>query len=100
MTINVYDVGDLVTVSGAFTDVAGLPADPATVSLAFVDPSGNVTTYLYLTDVQVVKDSTGNYHVDVNADEAGDWHYRWIATGTGQGAQLGQFAVKPRQVGP
>lgn len=99
MTINVYDVGDLVTVSGAFTDTSDDPADPSTVSLAYTDPSGNVTTLVFGVDADVVKDSTGNYHVDVSVDEAGDWHYRWISTGTGQGAQLGQFAVKPRQVG-
>lgn len=98
MSINVYDVGDLVTVSAAFTDVNGDPADPAAVSLAFEDPAGTVTTYVFGTDPEVVKDSVGNYHVDIDADSAGDWHYRWIATGAGQGAQIGQFAVKPRQV--
>ncbi len=98
MGINVYDIGDLVTVRGAFTDAAGLPADPAAVSVAYEDPSGNVTTLVYGVDAAVVKDSTGNYSLEISIDEAGDWHYRWIATGTGQGAQLGQFAVKNNQV--
>lgn len=98
MSINVYDVGDLVTVRGAFTDANDDPADPSALSFAFEDPSGNVTTYVYLTDAQLVKDSVGNYSVEVSVDEPGDWHYRWIATGTGQGAQIGQFAVKPQQV--
>lgn len=98
MTINVYDVGDLVTVEGAFTDANDDPADPAAVSFAFEDPAGTVTTYAYQADPEIVKDSTGNYHVDVSATAAGDWHYRWIATGAGQGAQIGQFMVKPQQV--
>lgn len=95
MSINVYDVGDLVTVSGEFTDVNDEPADPAGVSMAFRDPSGNATTYVFGTDAEVVKDSTGNYHVDLSIDEAGDWFYSWIGSGAGQGAEAGQFSVKP-----
>lgn len=98
MTINVHDVGDLVRVTGTFTDSADLPADPTALSFAFKDPSGSVTTYVFPTDAQLVKDSVGIYHVDVDVVEPGDWHYRWISTGAGQGAQIGQFMAKPNQV--
>jgi hypothetical protein len=98
MTINVYDIGDNVKMTGAFTDSNDDPADPSGVQLAYEDPSGNVTTLVYGVDAAVVKNSTGSYYVELEVDEAGDWHYRWIATGTGKGAQIGQFAVKPQQV--
>lgn len=100
MTINVYDVGDVPRISGAFTDANDDPADPSAVSLAYTDPSGNVTTLVYGVDAALVKASTGNYYAEITADETGDWHYRWVSTGTGAGAQIGQFAVKPRQVTP
>jgi len=98
MSINTYDIGDVARVSAAFTDVNDAAADPSTVSLAFKDPSENVTTYIYGTDAEVVKDSTGNYHVDIALDEAGTWHYRWVSTGTGATAQEGELVVKPRKV--
>jgi hypothetical protein len=95
MAINTYDVGDLVKVSVLFTDVNDEPADPATVSLAFSDPSGNSLTYDYGSDPEVVKNSTGSYYVELSIDEAGDWFYRWYSTGAGQGSEQSQFAVKP-----
>lgn len=98
MTISVYDIGDNVKVTGAFTDANDDPADPSGVQFAYEDPSGNVTTLVYGVDAAVVKNSTGSYYVEIEVDEAGDWHYRWIGTGTGKGAQIGQFAVQPQQV--
>ncbi len=98
MGINVYDIGDYPKISGAFTDENDVAADPSDVSLAYEDPSGNVTTLVYGVDAALVKASPGNYYAEIEADEAGDWHYRWIATGTGAGAQEGQFVVRPRMV--
>lgn len=89
---NHYDAGDLVRVSGAFKDSAGTAIDPSVVKFKFKRPdTGAVTTYTYGTDSQLVKDSVGNYHVDVSADAAGAWRYRFYSTGTGQAAEQGQF---------
>lgn len=97
MSITIYDIGDVARITATFTDVAGVPADPSAVSLVYEDPSGAVTTHVFGTDAEVVKSSTGVYYEDVPIDEAGDWHYRWLATGTGAGAQQGQLMVKPTQ---
>jgi len=91
---NSYDKGDLVRISAAFTNSAGTAIDPTAVLCKFTDPSGNTTTYTYNTDAELVKDSTGNYHVDIDADEAGLWYYRFYATGTGQSAAEDNFHVK------
>ena len=94
---NTYDVGDLVRVTGTFTNSAGAAADPTAVLFKYKDPSGNKTTLTYGTDVSVVKSSTGVYYVDVNVDEIGYWYYRWQATGTGQSAGESYFiAQAPR----
>ncbi len=58
-------------------------------------PAGVTTTYVYLTDNELVKDSTGKYHVDINANAAGTWYYRFFSTGTGQAAEERQFEVRP-----
>lgn len=94
MTINVYQKGDLVRVSGVFRDIALALIDPGTVALKATKPSGTTTTYTYAGGT-VVKDSTGNYHVDVNIDESGPWNYLWQSTGIGQAAEPGQFVVEP-----
>jgi len=60
-----------------------------------VRPDGKRNTYTYLTDSVVVKDSTGHYHIDVDASVAGTWTYRWFSTGTGQAADDQTFIVEP-----
>lgn len=95
MAYNTHDLGDLVRVSAPFTLVSsGAAVDPDVVKLTIKTPSGTVTTYIYGTDAEIVKDSTGNYHADISAGEAGTWHYRWWSTGNGQAAQEKRFEVR------
>jgi hypothetical protein len=51
-------------------------------------------TYIYRSDVQVVKASTGLYYIDVDANAVGYWAYRWFSLGTGQAAAERRFKVK------
>lgn len=95
MSIDVYDKGDLVRVSAAFTDSAGAAADPTGVTLKVIEPDGTQTSYVYGTDAEVIKASTGNYYADIAADAAGGWHYQWAGSGAVVAVQPGQFAVQP-----
>lgn len=95
---NSYDLGDLVRVTAVFTNSSGTAIDPTVVICKYKDPSGNTTTLTYGTDVALVKDSVGNYHTDINCDEAGDWLYRWYSTGTGQAAEQHWFRVEAAKV--
>jgi uncharacterized protein YfaS (alpha-2-macroglobulin family) len=88
-----YDNGDLVRCTAAFTDTAGTAIDPTTVSFRVKDPAGTITTYAYGTDSELVKDSTGNYHVDIDANTDGIWAYRFSSTGAGQAAAEATFRV-------
>lgn len=92
--MSVFDVGDLVRVSGPFT-VGGVATDPTTVSLAVKDPSGNVATYTYAAG-EIIRDSQGNYHKDVSADEAGIWSWYWAGTGAVETAGEGYFEVRKK----
>ena len=91
--MNAYQKGDLVRCSGAFTNAAGTPTDPTVVKFSFRTPTGLVTTYIYGIDVQLAKDSAGNYHVDVDCSMGGVFYYRFFSTGTGQAADESQFFV-------
>jgi hypothetical protein len=93
MSVKTYDIGDLVRVTGVFTNSAGTEIDPSVVTFKVKDPANVTTTYIYGTDVELVKDSTGNYYVDIDVDDDGSWYYRFESTGTGQAAAEGRFVV-------
>lgn len=98
-TPNTYALGTDVVCRGLFKTSAGVAADPSVVKFSVKNPNGVITTYTYVTDVQVVKDSTGHYHVNVDANEAGTWYFRFFATGTGKAADESSFIVAPSQFG-
>jgi uncharacterized protein YfaS (alpha-2-macroglobulin family) len=93
MAVNTYDLGDLVRCSGAFTNASDAAVDPDTVLFQFRTPSGDITTYTYGVDAELVRDSLGNYHVDVDANEVGEWWVRFYSTGSGQAADELSFEV-------
>lgn len=95
---NEYDVGDLIRCSGAFTNISNVAVDPDNVHFKVRDPSLNTTSYQYGVDAEVVRDSVGNYHVDVDVDEAGYWWFRFYGLagdGSNQGAEEQVFKVAP-----
>lgn len=93
--MNSYDKGDVVRCSGAFTNsTTAAVTDPTVVKFSFLDPNQATTTYTYGIDAQLMKDSTGNYHVDVDADIVGVYHWRLYSTGTGKAAAEDKFRVR------
>ena len=86
-----WTVGDTPRLQCYFR-VSGTLTDPSTVSLKTEDPSGNITTYTYGA-AEITKDATGDYHKDVNLDEEGTWHWRWVGTGTVAAADEGELEV-------
>ncbi len=94
---DIFDIGDLVRCEGRFANLIGTLVDPATVTFKVKDPNGDVTTYLYDTDAQVIKQDTGIYYVDVSVDKAGTWYYRFNSTGTSQAAGETAFTVAVSQ---
>jgi len=93
MTINRYDKGSLVRVTGTFTTIAGAAVDPTVVKFDYYPPATTVTTLIYGTDGALVRDGPGIYHVDVSASATGLLNYRFYSTGTGQAAAEGKFQV-------
>ena len=78
-----------------FTDEDGDAVNPTTVTIRTMDPTGAEETYVYGTDSEVQRESTGNYLADITPDSAGRWYYRWQTTGTGTTTAMeGSFLVQ------
>lgn len=94
-----YDVGDERRLAAAFTDLAGDAADPSTVRFTIEEPDGTVTEYVYGTDAELVKASTGNYYVDWPIAQAGYHSWRMAGTGTAAAAEEASFTARHRKTG-
>lgn len=88
-----YDINDIARMSVAFT-VSGVATDPTAVTGTVRKPDGTTTNYTVTTG-QIVKDSTGNYHLDVTVDQAGHWMYKLVGTGAATDTAQGTFYVAP-----
>src|SRR5579872_6677913 len=86
-------VGDIETPDASFT-LNGVATDPSVLTFQFIKPDGTTTTYTYGVDAQLVRDSVGNYHVQLAVDLAGNWSYEWVATGTVVATLPGAFVAE------
>jgi hypothetical protein len=93
--MNAYNVGDQIRLEASFTNIAGTPTDPTTVTCIvkrrYQLPPVASTTYTY--PATITKTGTGEYYVDVTPDNEGIWDYRWVATGTIVAAEESAFNV-------
>jgi hypothetical protein len=95
---NVYDEDDLVRCLGEFANALGVATDPSTVTFYWSDTSGVQATYVYGVHGELVKDSTGNYHVDMLPTQPGLYIYRFRGTGSvTQGGEEEVF-IRPSRV--
>jgi uncharacterized protein YfaS (alpha-2-macroglobulin family) len=92
-TINTYLIGAVVKLTGTFTDLDGDAIDPDTVTLRIKEPDGTITVYVYSTDLELVRDGVGEYHVDWAADQAGEYCFRFEGTGVAQAVNEKQFEI-------
>jgi hypothetical protein len=82
-----YEVGDLVRITGTWTDADDVVTDPNTVLAQHTDPSGNEVSLT--TTTGITKDSTGVYYFDLDLDEEGHWPYRFYAQASGDSSAQG-----------
>lgn len=78
-----------------FKNASAAVTDPTTVTFTFRAPTGTVTTYTNGVDSQLVKDSTGVYHVNLTCSSAGAWHCVFKGVGV-----VNQAAYVTLYVGP
>lgn len=97
MTINVYDIGDRRKLTAELRDEDGALADPTVLTFYMREPDDTVTDFVYGTDVELVKDSPGIYHVYWDITQSGFHHWRYEATGTVAAAEEANFTVRQTQ---
>lgn len=93
-TVNTYDVGDLVRITGTLETADGTNVDPATLVCKVQDAAGAVTTFTYGTDAFPVRSEAGVFYVDYTPTGAGEHWYKFASTGTGQAVEEGRFFVR------
>jgi hypothetical protein len=91
---NTYTIGQVVRLRANFQNATPTDVDPGTIQLKVKDPLGSVSTYVYGTDAEVIKDSAGNYHCDVEPAAQGVWKYRWEGLNSNKAAKENSFAVE------
>jgi uncharacterized protein YfaS (alpha-2-macroglobulin family) len=95
MAVYTFAPGSVVALNALLTQQSnGAAIDPTTIVLQVIDPSGTQTQFTY--PGQVTRNSAGNYSFNYSTTLLfGDYSWRWVATGTGQGASEGIFNVAP-----
>lgn len=82
MAKETFQKGSKPVIRVSFTDPDNDDAalDPTTVTIAIhapEDAAGEATTYTYATDVEVEKESVGNYAFRLLLDQEGTYHWKW-----------------------
>lgn len=93
---DVWQKGDLLRLSAEFSDLNDNLIDPDVVAFYARKPSGTAFTRTYPSSI--VRTSAGNYHIDLDLDEVGEWGYTWSSTGSGQAAENGLFLVEANEI--
>lgn len=104
MSVNAYDKGDQVRVTGTWTNASNSIANPISsasadsVILKVKNPSGSTSTFTYgasgSSTVQQSGSSAGIYYADVSLSASGTWFFRFYSTGTNPAADETQVMVK------
>jgi hypothetical protein len=89
----VYDLKQSVRLTAEFKDATGALVNPTTITFKALKPVSKTVLSYATPATQIVEDSTGEYHVDVVADEPGAWVYRFEATGNVVCAKETSFQV-------
>ena len=87
--------GNIVKIRVTFKDENGVKRDPADVTVVRQKPTGSPETFIYGTDPEVVKESTGIYYLlNDTTGNVGDWEFVWSSTGTYQAVGETSFTVR------
>src|SRR5678816_4032854 len=89
----IYEIGDAARLRASFRDANNLPADPTTVELIVQAPNNTQTTYTY-DNLEIQRESIGEYFYDLLISQVGVYLYRYTGTGAVQAVEEGQITVQ------
>lgn len=84
-----YLIGNRARLTCQFTNAAGTPTAPSSVSISVRRPDGS-----RLTPTALSGTTTGEYYAEIDLTMAGTWYYRFEASGTLIAAAESQLIVK------
>ncbi len=90
--MNRYPLNSSPTVSASFTNLAGAPTDPSTVTLVVTKPDATTVTY---TGGALTNATVGTWSKQITVDQIGTWRYDFTGAGAVAAEQSGVFAVGP-----
>jgi hypothetical protein len=101
-----YDIGDIVTVFGTFTDTGDVLSDPTTVHFLYDSPTSTSPTTASRTSTDagdtggtgITKVSTGLYSYPVPSTGQGLYETRFTSTGLVAASGESWFSVRPQRV--
>lgn len=99
-----YDVGDIVRVTGTFTDTGGVVGDPTTVHFLYDSPTSVAPTTATRTSTStglvggIYRLTTGVYYYDVASTGNGLYETRFTSTGSLAASGESWFSVRPQRV--
>lgn len=77
MSQSSWDVHDGVKLKCEIRDENGALKDPAKLTFKIKPKGGTATVYVYGTDPEIVRESTGKYYVIWTWPSPGQWYYSW-----------------------
>lgn len=96
--VNAYQIGDVIRLTAEFRrESDDALVDPTNVKFMWIKPSTptTITTKIYATDIEVIRDSLGVYHIDISITESKRWYVRAEGYGANNaGAQESEFEVE------
>lgn len=93
-----YDVGDRRKLSVIIRDEEGLPADPGFLEFSIREPDGDITSYQYGINSELIRTGVGIYFVYWDCAKNGLHRWRFEAGGNVVVAEQTTFAVRPPSV--
>ena len=80
--MDVFNLGQRIRILASITDSGGDPADPSgDITVTIKAPRTAPVSYVYDTEPEVVRDSEGEYHMDLTLSAPGVWVARWVTAG-------------------
>jgi hypothetical protein len=96
--MSVYIEGQTIQFRASFTDKDGVATDPTQIQVTILEPDGTSTNYLYNTDPEVIKESTGVYYINRPANQQKKWRHRWQGDGAILAVAEATVLVEPSRV--
>lgn len=99
-----YDIGDVIRVTGTFTDTGGNPGDPTTVHFLYDTPTSTAPSTATRTSTStgdvggIWRVSTGVYRFFINATGQGLYETRFTSTGTLAASGESWFNIRSQRV--